>query len=237
MGRGHLLSHRTGRCVSDPRAAFLARAASGLSPHPPGPDDPTSNPRGDHSLDPDGSAVIPPPPHRRAAVLVPVVFRPEGPNLILTQRAANLRDHSGQVALPGGKIDPSDSTPAAAALREAEEEIGLHPTAVQLVGYIDPYLSGTGFLVTPVIGLVAPEATYRPNPAEVADVFEVPLPVLMDRERYRLRSRDWQGRTRWFYAVNFGERLIWGVTAGILNNLRERLYPESEPGGIRRPAV
>ncbi|MCJ2137900.1 CoA pyrophosphatase [Methylobacterium sp. J-026] len=223
--------------MSDPRAAFLARAASGLSPHPPGPDDPTSNPRGDHSLDPDGSAVIPPPPHRRAAVLVPVVFRPEGPNLILTQRAANLRDHSGQVALPGGKIDPSDSTPAAAALREAEEEIGLHPTAVQLVGYIDPYLSGTGFLVTPVIGLVAPEATYRPNPAEVADVFEVPLPVLMDRERYRLRSRDWQGRTRWFYAVNFGERLIWGVTAGILNNLRERLYPESEPGGIRRPAV
>ncbi len=223
--------------MNDPRAAFLARAASGLSPHPPGPDDPTSNPRGDHSLDPDGSAAIPPPPHRRAAVLVPVVFRPEGPNLILTQRAANLRDHSGQVALPGGKIDPSDPTPAAAALREAEEEIGLHPAAVQLVGYIDPYLSGTGFLVTPVIGLVAPEATYRPNPAEVADVFEVPLPVLMDRERYRLRSRDWQGRTRWFYAVNFGERLIWGVTAGILNNLRERLYPESEPGGIRRPAV
>ena len=170
-------------------------------------------------------------------MLVPVVFRPEGPNLILTQRAANLRDHSGQVALPGGKIDPSDPTPAAAALREAEEEIGLHPTAVQLVGYIDPYLSGTGFLVTPVIGLVAPEATYRPNPAEVADVFEVPLPVLMDRERYRLRSRDWQGRTRWFYALTFGERLIWGVTAGILNNLRERLYPESEPGGIRHPAV
>ncbi|WP_342105944.1 CoA pyrophosphatase [Methylobacterium sp. SI9] len=222
--------------MSDASADFLARAAAGLSPHPPGPDDPTSNPRGDHSLDPDGSAVIPPPPHRRAAVLVPVVFRPEGPSLILTQRAANLRDHSGQVALPGGKIDPSDPSPAAAALREAEEEIGLAPASVRLVGYLDPYLSGTGFLVTPVIGLVAPEATLQPNPAEVADLFEVPLPVLMDRERYRLRSRAWQGRTRYFYALTFGERLIWGVTAGILNNLRERLYPDSEPDRIRRSA-
>ena len=217
-------------------ANFLARAASGLSQHPPSPDDPTSNPRGDHSLDPDGSAVIPPPPHRRAAVLVPVVFRADGPSLVLTERAANLRDHSGQVALPGGKIDPSDPGPADAALREAFEEIGLPPASVRLLGYIDPYLSGTGFLVIPVIGLVAADATFRPNPTEVADVFEVPLPVLMDRERYRLRSREWQGRTRWFYALTFGERLIWGVTAGILNNLRERLYPGSEPDEVRRTA-
>jgi 8-oxo-dGTP pyrophosphatase MutT (NUDIX family) len=222
--------------VSDSLADFLARAASGLSPHPPGPDDPTSNPRGDHSLDPDGTALIPPPPHRRAAVLVPVVFRATGPNLVLTQRAANLRDHSGQVALPGGKIDPSDPGPADAALREAFEEIGLPPESVRLLGYLDPYLSGTGFLVTPVIGLVSEEATFRPNPSEVADVFEVPLSVLMDRERYRLRSREWQGRTRWFYALPFGERLIWGVTAGILNNLRERLYPEPEPSQVRRSA-
>ncbi|MBP1179066.1 CoA pyrophosphatase [Methylobacterium sp. PvR107] len=222
--------------MSEPLADFLARAASGLSPHPPGPDDPTSNPRGDHCLDPDGAAVIPPPPHRRAAVLVPVVFRAAGPNLVLTQRAANLRDHSGQVALPGGKIDPTDPGPADAALREAFEEIGLPPESVRLLGYIDPYLSGTGFLVTPVIGLVSETATFRPNPSEVADVFEVPLSVLMDRERYRLRSREWQGRTRWFYALPFGERLIWGVTAGILNNLRERLYPEPESGRVRRSA-
>lgn len=222
--------------MSDSLAEFLARAASGLSPHPPGPDDPTSNPGGDHSLDPDGTALIPPPPHRRAAVLVPVIFRADGPNLVLTQRAANLRDHSGQVALPGGKIDPSDPGPADAALREAHEEIGLPPASVRLLGYIDPYLSGTGFLVTPVIGLVSEAAIFRPNPAEVADVFEVPLSVLMDRERYRLRSREWQGRTRWFYALPFGERLIWGVTAGILNNLRERLYPGSEPGQVRQSA-
>jgi len=222
--------------VSDPLADFLARAAAGLSPDPPGPDDPTSNPRGDHSLDPDGSAVMPPPPHRRAAVLVPVVRRAEGPSLILTMRAANLRDHSGQVALPGGKIDSSDPGPADAALREAFEEIALRPDAVRLLGYLDPYLSGTGFLVSPVIGLVDAGAVVKPNPAEVAEVFEVPLPILMDRERYRLRSRSWQGRERWFYAVTFGERLIWGVTAGILNNLRERLYPEAEPGDVGRPA-
>jgi 8-oxo-dGTP pyrophosphatase MutT (NUDIX family) len=223
--------------VSDPLADFLARAAAGLSPNPPGPDDPTSNPRGDHSLDPDGSAVIPPPPHRRAAVLVPVVFRGDGPVLVLTQRAANLRQHSGQVALPGGKIDPEDPGPAEAALREAREEIGLDSDRVRVLGYLDPYLSGTAFLVTPVIGLVDSGAAFRPDPAEVAELFEVPLPMLMDRERYFLRSRDWQGRTRWFYALTFGERLIWGVTAGILNNLRERLYPEQAAAGdIRRPA-
>lgn len=222
--------------MTDPLDDFLARAATGLSPHPPGPDDPTSNPRGDHSLDPDGSALMPPPPHRRAAVLVPVTVRPEGLSLILTQRAANLRDHSGQVALPGGKIDPADPGPADAALREAHEEIGLTPAAVRLLGYLDPYLSGTGFLVTPVIGLVTPDAAIRPNPAEVADVFEVPLPILMDRAHYRLCSRVWQGRSRWFYAVTFGDRLIWGVTAGILNNLRERLHPETQPEHVRRAA-
>ena len=167
---------------------------------------------------------------------MPVVFRADGPSLILTMRAANLRDHSGQVALPGGKIDPSDPGPADAALREAFEEIGLPPAAVRLLGSLDPYLSGTGFLVTPVIGLIDAGTRLTPNPAEVADVFEVPLAVLMDRERYRLRSRSWQGRERWFYALTFGERLIWGVTAGILNNLRERLYPDVAPGDVRPAA-
>ncbi|MGC5779141.1 CoA pyrophosphatase [Methylobacterium sp. NFXW15] len=219
--------------MSPSLADFLARAEAGLSRHPPGPDDPTSNPRGDHSIDPDGTAVIPPPPHRRAAVLLPVLHRPDGPALVLTQRATGLRDHSGQVALPGGKIDPSDPGPAEAALREAQEEIALPPHEVRVLGYLDPYLSGTGFLVTPVIGLAEPTAPFQPNPAEVAEVFEVPLAFLMDRKRYALRAREWQGRLRYFYAMHFGERLIWGVTAGILNNLRERLYPDDSADATR----
>lgn len=229
-GGGRVLPDRPGlRGVSDPLADFLARAEAGLSRDPPGADDPTSNPRGDHSIDPDGAAIIPPRPHRHAAVLVPIVLRPEGPTLVLTQRATGLRDHSGQIALPGGKIDPADPDAAAAALREAQEEIALAPEEVRVLGYLDPYLSGTGFLVTPVIAHASPLAPFRPNPAEVAEVFEVPLDFLMDRERYFLRCREWQGRVRWFYALHFGERLIWGVTAGILNNLRERLYPDHPP--------
>lgn len=204
-------------------ADFLVRAEAGLSCDPPGPDDPTSNPRGDHSLEPDGSAVIPPPPHRRAAVLVPVVAREDGLAIVLTQRAGHLRDHSGQVALPGGKIEPTDASPLAAALREAEEEVGLSPAGVRLLGYLDPYLSATGFLVAPVIGLIDPEARLAPNPAEVDAIFEVPLALLMDRSRYQLRAREWQGRIRRFYALPFGGRLIWGVTAGILHNFAERL--------------
>ncbi|HEV7440488.1 MAG TPA: CoA pyrophosphatase [Methylobacterium sp.] len=207
----------------DALADFLARAVTRLSPDPPGPGGPLSNPGGDHSLDPDGSAVAPPLPHRQAAVLVPVVVRDEGLSVLLTKRALHLRDHSGQVAFPGGKIDPADPSPLAAALREAEEEIGLAPSAVRLLGYLDPYLSATGFLVTPVIGLVAGTVALAPNPDEVAEIFEVPLDHLMDPSRYHLKSRPWQGRTRYFYAVPFGENLIWGVTAGILHNLYERL--------------
>nr|WP_246696670.1 CoA pyrophosphatase [Methylobacterium planeticum] len=201
----------------------MARAAERLAADPPGPGDPLSNPGGDHSLDPDGSAVAPPGPHRQAAVLVPIVARGDGLSVLLTKRALHLRDHSGQIAFPGGKIDPADPSPLAAALREAEEEIGLRPSAVRLLGYLDPYLSATGFLVTPVIGLVEGAPALAPNPDEVAEIFEVPLAFLMDPARYALKSRPWQGRIRYFYAVPFGEKLIWGVTAGILHNLSERL--------------
>ena len=206
----------------DSLADFLARA-SRLSAAPPGPGGPLSNPGGDHSLDPAGSAVAPPLPHRQAAVLVPIVARDDGLFVLLTKRALHLRDHSGQVAFPGGKIDPADPSPLAAALREAEEEIGLAPAAVRLLGYLDPYLSATGFLVIPVIGLVEGPLALAPNPEEVAEIFEVPLAHLMDPAQYHLKSRPWQGRVRYFYAVPFGEKLIWGVTAGILHNLYERL--------------
>ena len=214
----------SGALAGDPALDdFLDRAGRLFSREPPGAGDPTSNPRGDHDLDPDPPSSVPPRPHRAAAVLVPVVARPGGLAVVLTQRAAHLRDHSGQVALPGGKIDPADAGPVDAALREAEEEIGLARQAVRVLGYLDPYLSATGFLVVPVIGLVDPEAALAPNPAEVAAIFEVPLPFLMDGSRYALNALVWQGRRRHYYALSFAGRTIWGVTAGILNNLRERL--------------
>ncbi|SFU84363.1 8-oxo-dGTP pyrophosphatase MutT, NUDIX family [Methylobacterium sp. 174MFSha1.1] len=211
---------------------FLERARARLRPEPPGPHDPTSNPtppRGDHDLEPDVLEAALARPPRLAAVLVPVVPRDDGVSVLFTQRSAHLRDHSGQIAFPGGKIDSSDPSPLAAALREAEEEIGLDRAAVTPLGYLDPYLSGTGFLVTPVVGLVAPDATLTLNPHEVADAFEVPLAFLMDVANHALHSREWRGRQRRYYAIPFGERYIWGVTAGIVRNLYDRLHDSDEP--------
>lgn len=219
MSAGSLLE-ASGTAAAD----FAALAEARLGREPPRIGDPTSNPRGDHDLDPDPAAVVPPRPHRKAAVLVPVIARADGLAVLLTQRAAHLRDHSGQVAFPGGKIEPSDPGPAEAALREAREEIGLAPEAVRLLGYADPYLSATGFLVVPVVGLVAADAVLEPNPAEVAALFEVPLPLLMERGRFVLDAMVWQGRARHYYMTRHAGRTIWGVTAGILVNLRERLF-------------
>ena len=206
------------------RAELLDRAVL-LSPTPPGPADPTSNPRGDHDLDPAGAAVAPGGPHRSAAVLVPVVARGEDLSVLFTRRTAHLRDHSGQIAFPGGKIDPADASPAAAALREADEEIGLRPAAVRVLGYLDPYLSATGFLVIPVVGLVEGEPQLRLNPDEVDEAFEVPLPHLMDPARCERTSGAWRGRTRHYYVIHHADRSIWGVTAGIVHNFQERLFP------------
>jgi 8-oxo-dGTP pyrophosphatase MutT (NUDIX family) len=160
---------------------------------------------------------------RPAAVLVPVVDRPD-PTVLLTQRTAELQSHAGQVAFPGGKIDPSDATPAAAAMREAEEEIGLEHGFIEPIGYLDLYLTFSGFRVLPTVARIAPEYRLTINPAEVADAFEVPLAFLMDVQNHALHSRGWKGITRHYYAMPFGERYIWGVTAGILRNLYERIY-------------
>jgi 8-oxo-dGTP pyrophosphatase MutT (NUDIX family) len=214
---------QAGTAPDDALAAILARVRAGLRPEPPGPQDPTSNPRGDHDLEPDVLEAALARPPRLAAVLVPLVPRGDAVTVLFTQRAAHLRDHSGQIAFPGGKIDPGDPSPLAAALREAEEEIGLPRHAVRPLGYLDPYLSGTGFLVTPVVGLVAPETGLRLNPDEVADAFEVPLDFLLDVANHALHSREWRGRQRRYYAIPFGDRYIWGVTAGIVRNLYERL--------------
>jgi len=157
-----------------------------------------------------------------AAVLVAVTDRPE-PGLILTQRTESLRRHAGQVAFPGGRIDPGDLGAADAALREAEEEIALPRTAVTLIGEADRYLTVTGFEVIPVIGVIPPDLDYHPNAAEVADVFEVPLAFVLDPVNQLRASAQWQGRTRYFYEIRWGDRRIWGATAAMLVNLSRRL--------------
>jgi 8-oxo-dGTP pyrophosphatase MutT (NUDIX family) len=171
------------------------------------------------------------PPAKPAAVLVPVVAR-EQPTILLTQRSGDLPDHSGQIAFPGGKIDPGDATPLDAALREAEEEIGLSRRHVRPLGYMPPFLSRTGYLITPVVGLVVPPFELTLNPREVTDAFEVPLAFLMDPANHQRQSREWQGQTRHFYAMPYEERYIWGITAGILRNLWERLTDQETGEGI-----
>jgi 8-oxo-dGTP pyrophosphatase MutT (NUDIX family) len=179
--------------------------------------------RGDLDLDPSvweraGVAATKP-----AAVLVPVVDRP-APAVILTMRTAELPSHAGQIAFPGGKIDQGDQGPLAAALREAQEEVGLDPGLVEPLGYLDLYLTFSGFRILPVVARVSPGYKLTLNASEVADAFEVPLDFLMGPENHQRHSRDWKGIQRHYYAMPYQERYIWGVTAGILRNLYERVY-------------
>ena len=191
---------------------------------PAGLTDPTIIPqRGDHDVDPVMRAIAEVRPVRPAAVLVPIVAR-EAPTVLLTQRSAHLPDHPGQISFPGGKIDAGDESPLAAALREAEEEIGLERRFVEPIGYLDLYMTTLGYRIVPTVARVAPGFRLELNQSEVDDAFEVPLAFLMAEENHKLHSREWKGLTRTVYAMPFGERQIWGVTAGILRNLYERLY-------------
>jgi 8-oxo-dGTP pyrophosphatase MutT (NUDIX family) len=161
---------------------------------------------------------------RPAAVLVGLIERKEGLSVLLTRRSDSLRSHTGQVAFPGGRMDPGE-TPWQAALREAEEEVGLSPSHVSLAGLSTPYRTGTGFLVTPVVGFVPPDLSFTPNPHEVADVFETPFGFLMDPANYERRHYDLpDGRRRHYYAMTWENQLIWGATAGMLRALHDRLY-------------
>jgi 8-oxo-dGTP pyrophosphatase MutT (NUDIX family) len=158
-----------------------------------------------------------------AAVLVPVVDRAQ-PTVLLTQRTAELASHAGQIAFPGGSIDPNDESPVAAALREAKEEVGLPPMLVEPIGYLDLYLTFSGFRILPAVAQVKPDFALTLNPREVTEAFEVPLDFLMEPANHQRKTRDWKGITREYYAMPFGERYIWGITAGILRNLYERVY-------------
>lgn len=156
-----------------------------------------------------------------AAVLMPIVIREEQPTLLLTQRTAHLNDHAGQVSLPGGRVDATDSSVVDTALRETEEEVGLDRAHVEVLGTLPDYFTGTGFRVTPVVSLVRPPFDLRPDPFEVAEIFEVPLAFLMDGLNHQRRSFDLPnglGR-RMFYAMPYERFFIWGATAGMLRNL------------------
>jgi len=159
-----------------------------------------------------------------AAVLIGLVQRDAGPTVLLTRRADTLRKHTGQVALPGGRVDPGEK-PWETALREAHEEVGLEPHFVDLLGLSTPYQTGTGYLITPVVGVVRTGFDLRANPDEVADIFETPFSFLMDLANYQEHERTLPtGETRRFYATTHEDRYIWGATAGILRALYERLY-------------
>jgi 8-oxo-dGTP pyrophosphatase MutT (NUDIX family) len=208
-------------------ADFFARARARLALDvPAGLTDSSITPkRGDHDADPVMKKIAAVRPIRPAAVLVPVVDHAE-PSVLLTQRAQHLPDHAGQVSFPGGKIDQSDASPLESALREAEEEIGLARSFVEPIGYLDLYLTTLGYRIVPVIARVRSGFSLTLNTSEVDATFEVPLGYLMDQSNVQRHARDWQGMTRHYYAITFGERYIWGVTAGILRNLHERIYAE-----------
>ncbi|HXY98655.1 MAG TPA: CoA pyrophosphatase [Stellaceae bacterium] len=177
--------------------------------------------RGDHSLVPGGAppaAALTP-----AAVLVPLVVRPEGLSVLLTQRTQHLAAHAGQISFPGGRQETSDRDSVEAALRETEEEVGLPRDHVEVIGRLDTYITSTGFEVTPVVGLVRAPYPVKLDPFEVAEVFEVPLSFILDSTNHQRHSREIRGRRRTFYVLPYRQRYIWGATAGMLVNLAEVL--------------
>lgn len=177
--------------------------------------------RGDHSLvpgdEPPGHPLTP------AAVLVPLVDRPNGFTVLLTQRTQHLTDHAGQISFPGGRIEASDADAFDAALRETEEEVGLPRSYVEIIGRLDTYVTGTGYEITPAVGFVRVPYPMNADPFEVAEIFEVPLSFIVDPANHQRQSREARGRTRTFFVLPYENRYIWGATAGMLVNLAEIL--------------
>ena len=160
------------------------------------------------------------------AVLLLVVNHPGDPTVVFTQRTAHLADHAGQISFPGGRSDEGDETPEHTALREAEEEVGITRDRIEILGRLPQYHTSTGYCVTPVVGWAEPPLSYRPDPHEVADVFEVPLAFLLDSGNHRYESAFYKGRMRNYWAMPYGERFIWGATAGMLVTFHRILIPK-----------
>lgn len=205
-------------------AEFFARAKARLSfDVPPGLNDPSIIPvTGDAGNDRMIQIVAQERPIRPAAVLIGIVAH-EHPTVLLTQRSAHLNDHAGQIAFPGGKIDATDASPLDAALREAEEEVGLDRSFVDPIGYLDLYATGFGFRILPTVARVKPGFALTINDNEVDSAFEVPLSFLMNPANHQIHSKDFRGIERSYYAMPFAERYIWGATAGILRVMYERI--------------
>ena len=183
--------------------------------------------RGDHDLNP--GETPPSAALRPAAVLVLLIDRAEGMSVLLTQRTAHLSAHAGQISFPGGRMEESDADAIAAALRETEEEVGLPRDKVSVIGRLDTYVTGTGFEITPIVGIVEPGYTLTIDPYEVAEAFEVPLSYVLDRRNHNRQDRESAGRVRVFYVLPYEGRNIWGATAGMLVNLADVLNAEA-PG-------
>jgi 8-oxo-dGTP pyrophosphatase MutT (NUDIX family) len=194
--------------TSDPLEAAEIRAAT----------------RGDHDLNP--GETPPSAALRPAAVLVPLIDRAEGMTVLLTQRTPHLSAHAGQISFPGGRVEEADADTIATALRETEEEVGLTRDLVEVIGRLDTYVTGTGFEITPIVGLVEPAYTLTIDPFEVAEAFEVPLSYILDRNNHNRTERESAGRTRVFFVLPYQGRNIWGATAGMLVNLADVLNPE-----------
>lgn len=210
---------------ADPHTPMLDRLGRILAPLPAVADLPRSfDPAtgGDHALNPGAPSLIRPGLLTPAAVLVPVIRHRTGPSVLLTRRTDTLAKHSGQVAFPGGRLDDTDADLAYCALRETEEEVGLAPRHVRVAGALSPYITVTGYVVTPVVGFVEPGFDLTLSPAEVAEVFEVPLAFLLDEHNHKRHGGSFNGTRREWWAIPYGSHYIWGATAGMLRDLLRR---------------